>query len=108
MTGMRMWRSLAVGACIWGLLTVRSVTAQNSGSFTLHAYTNLVQIPTLVLGKDLTQLPRIDEGRFFVSLDGGRKLRVTHARLEGDDPIALTILLDVSQSNPGMALSADP
>ena len=44
---------------------------------------------------------------FFVSLDGGRKLRVTHARLEGDDPISLTILLDLSQSNPDIMLSAD-
>jgi hypothetical protein len=49
----------------------------------------------------------IDERRFFVSLDGGRKLRVTHARLEGDDPISLAILLDLSQSDPKIMLRAD-
>jgi hypothetical protein len=108
--GMRIWRTVALKACVWGLLSTCSVAAQspeNAGPLTLHAYTNLVQIPTLVLGEDLEPVARIDEGRFFVSLDGGRKLRVTHARLEGDDPISLTILLDLSQSNPDIILSAD-
>ena len=107
---MRMWRTVAVRACTWGLLSACSVAAQtseNTGSLTLHVYANLVQIPTLVLGDDHKPIARIDERRFFVSLDGGRKLRATHARLEGDDPISLTILLDLSQSNPGIMLSAD-
>jgi hypothetical protein len=72
---------------------------ESAGAPTLHVYTNLVQIPTLVLGSDHKPMPRIDEQRFFVSLDGGRKFRVTHARLEGDDPISLAILMDLSQSN---------
>jgi hypothetical protein len=67
----------------------------------------LVQIPTLVLGHDHKPIAPINERRFFVSLDGGRKLRATHARLEGDDPISLTILMDLSQSNPGIMSSAD-
>jgi hypothetical protein len=107
---MRMRRTAAVRACIWGLLSACSVAAQtseNASSLTLHVYTNLVQIPTLVLGDDRKPIARIDERRFFVSLDGGRKLRATHARLEGDDPISLTILMDLSQSNPRIMLSAD-
>jgi hypothetical protein len=108
--GMRMRRTVAVRACIWGLLSACSVAAQtseNASSLTLHVYTNLVQIPTLVLGNDRKPIARIDERRFFVSLDGGRKLRVAHARLEGDDPLSLTILMDLSQSNSGIMLSAD-
>ena len=106
---MRMLRTASVRACIWGLLSVCSVAAQtseNANSLTLHVYTNLVQIPTLVLGKDLKPIAPIDERRFFVSLDGGRKLRATHARLEGDDPLSLTILLDLSQSDPGIMSGA--
>jgi len=106
---MRMLRTVAVRACIWGLLSACSVAAQTSGnanSLTLHVYTNLVQIPTLVLGKDLKPIPRIDERSVFVSLDGGRKLRATHARLEGDDPISLAILMDLSQSDPGIISGA--
>ena len=107
---MRIWRTVALKACVWGLLSTCSLAAQapeNAGPLTFHAYTKLVQIPTLVLGKDFKPVARIDERRFFVSLDGGRKLRVTHARLEGDDPISLTILLDLSQSNPDIIFSAD-
>jgi hypothetical protein len=105
-----MWRAAAVMACVWGVLGTCGLavqTSENASPLTLHAYTNLVQIPTLVLGRNLKPMAQIDERSFFVSLDGGRRLRVTHARLEGDDPIALTILLDVSQSNPEIALSAD-
>ena len=82
-------------------------TSENASSLTLHVYTNLVQIPTLVLGQNHKPIARIDERRFFVSLDGGRKLRATHARLEGDDPISPTILMDLSQSNPGIMSSAE-
>jgi hypothetical protein len=102
--------TVAVRACIWGLLRAYSVAAQtpeNASSPTLHVYTNLVQVPTLVLGHDHKPIAPVDERRFFVSLDGGRKLRATHARLEGDDSISLAILLDLSESNPGDMLWAD-
>src|ERR1700690_3084897 len=61
---------------------------------TLHVYTNLVQVPTLVLNRNGRPPAPIAEDRFFVSVDGGPKFRVTHARLEGDDPISLAIVLD--------------
>lgn len=108
--GVRMRRMVAVRVCLWGLLCASSVAAQtpeSAGSPTLHVYTNLVQIPTLVLGHDFKPIAQIDERRFFVSLDGGPKLQATHARLEGDDPISLTILLDLSQSDPRVMSWAD-
>ena len=107
---MRMRRTVAVMACVSGLTCACSVAAQtseNASSPTLRVYTDLVQIPTLVLGHDRKPIAPIDERRFFVSLDGGRRLRATHARLEGDDPISLTILMDLSQSNPKVILGAD-
>ena len=68
---------------------------------TLHVYTDLVQIPTLVLQRDRSPLGApVAEGRFFVSFDGGPKFRATHTRLEGDDPVALSILLDLRQPFP--------
>jgi hypothetical protein len=97
-------------ACVWGLVCACSMAAQTSesaGAPTLHVYANLVQIPTLVLGSDHKPMARIDEQRFFVSLDGGRKFRVTHARLEGDDPISLAILMDLSQSDQSVVGWAD-
>lgn len=74
--------------------------AQDEQVPTLHVYPNLVQVPTLVLGHDRKPIAPLAEGRFFVSLDRGPRFRVTHARLEGDDPISLAILLDVEQPDP--------
>jgi hypothetical protein len=64
---------------------------------TLHVYTNLVQVPTLVLTRTNDRIDKpIAESRFSVSIDSGRRFRATHVRQEGDDPISLSILLDVS------------
>jgi hypothetical protein len=64
---------------------------------TLHVYTNLVQIPTLVLSMTDDRVSKpIVESRFSINIDSGRWFRVTHVRQEGDDPISLSILLDVN------------
>jgi hypothetical protein len=64
---------------------------------TLHVYTNLVQVPTLVLTTTADRVSKpIAGSRFSVSIDSGRWFRATHVRQEGDDPISLSILLDVS------------
>jgi hypothetical protein len=66
----------------------------------LHVYTNLVQVPTLVLEGSLNQIKTlIAEKRFSISIDSGPWFQVTHARLEGNDPIALSILLDNSATD---------
>ena len=64
---------------------------------TLHVYENLLQVPVLVLGsnRDRIQEP-IPAARFSVSLDSGPWFRAAHVRREGDDPISVSILLDVS------------
>lgn len=66
--------------------------------FTLKVYANVVQVPTLVLDRDQQPLPPIDFRRFQVSLDEGKKFAPTHVRMEGEDPLELAILLDVSGS----------
>src|SRR4051812_42547512 len=64
---------------------------------TLHVYTNLMQVPTLVLsGNKQPMQAMIGEKQFSVSIDSGRWFPVTHVRLEGNDPISLSILLDTS------------
>ena len=69
----------------------------DGGVPTLHVYTNLIQIPTLVLGPSLESIKKpIAENRFSVSIDDGPWFPAIHVRPEGDDPIALSILLDVN------------
>jgi hypothetical protein len=72
-------------------------TQQDEPIHTLHVYTNLIQVPTLVLGPSRERIDTpIAESRFSISIDSGRWFRATHVRQEGDDPIALSILLDVT------------
>ena len=85
----------------------RQPGAQEEKTPTLHVYSNLVQIPTLVLDEDRKPMAPIAEGKFFVSVDGGPRFRVTHVRLEGDDPITLAIVLDVSQPFPTLMAKMD-
>jgi hypothetical protein len=65
-------------------------------TYTLHVYSRLVEIPTLVLSPSLQPLPPIDPHNFNLSIDSGPLFRPNRVRLEGDDPITLAILLDVS------------
>ncbi len=80
-----------------GLMAQTEPAVVDGGVPTLHVYTNLVQVPTLVLtmNQDLIDKP-IAESRFSVSIDSGRWFRATHVRREGDDPVSLSILMDMS------------
>jgi len=67
---------------------------------TLHVYMDLEQVPVLVLDhyRQLLKKP-IAESRYRVSLDSGPLFKPSHARVAGDDPISLTILLDTNNPN---------
>jgi hypothetical protein len=93
--------------CGWVGWSGAAQTAQEESVPTLHVYSNLVQIPTLVLDEDRRPMAPVGEKRFYVSLDGGPRFRATHARLEGDDPITLAIVLDVSQPFPALIPKMD-
>ena len=64
--------------------------------YTLHVYTDLVEIPTLVLSSTFQAFPLLRADTFNITLDSGPPFHPTHVRLEGDDPIDLAILLDTS------------
>jgi VWFA-related protein len=68
--------------------------AQDTAPYTLHAYTNLIQVPALVLGEDLKPISSVKREQFAISLDHGPAFEPTQMRMEGDDPISLAVLLD--------------
>lgn len=78
-----------------------ALVAQEEGVPTLRVYTDLVQIPTLVLSGSGQAMPVLSQHRVFVRIDGGPPFHVTHVRMEGDDPIALSILLDLNATPQG-------
>ncbi len=92
-------RGLRLLLCLCGLALAQSEVALAGQQEipTLHVYANLIQVPTLVLDPLRRPLKKpIAANRFSVSIDSGPWFRATHVRQEGDDPISLSILLDVS------------
>lgn len=79
------------------------LTRQDDVPLTLHVYENLIQIPVLVLSPARKPMAPIAASRFLISLDSGPPSRPTHVRREGDDPIALSILLDTGGLDAGGA-----
>jgi len=77
-------------------LAPRPVRAQDPAPYTLHVYTNLIQVPTLVVTDELKQLPPIPLHDFNITLDGGSPFHPSRMHRQGDDPIDLAILLDAS------------
>jgi VWFA-related protein len=64
--------------------------------YVLHVYANLIQLPTLVLNDDLSPVPPVSKEKFEISIDSGPPFHPTSMRREGNDPVSLGILLDVS------------
>jgi hypothetical protein len=74
----------------------RAPVSDAEGVTTLHVYTNLAQVPVMVLGPNRERLKKeIEPSRFSVSIDSGPWFTPTHVRREGDDPIELALLLDL-------------
>jgi hypothetical protein len=82
-----------------------SLLAQDAAPYTLHVYTNLVQVPALVLNQDRKPRPPVQREQFAISLDHGAAFHPTHMRVEGDDPLSLAVLLDVSGGNDDIVAS---
>jgi hypothetical protein len=72
------------------------VPSDGQGLMTLHVYSNLIQMPVLVLRPDLGSLPPIRPDQFSLSIDDGPRYRPTHVRPEGADPLSLAIVLDMA------------
>lgn len=82
-------------------------TVQGGDVPTLHVYENTIQIPVLVLEADRERTVKpIAASRFWVNFNEGPWFHASHVRLEEDDPISLSILLDAG-SAPGLMSKID-
>jgi len=101
------WSAVFFAVCCVAVLAAQEQPASNEEPIhTLHVYTNLVQVPTLVLqGNRQPLTTQISEKRFSVSIDSGPWFQVTHVRLEGNDRISMSILLDTNAKDfmPGIS-----
>lgn len=65
--------------------------------YTLHVYEDLLQMPTLVLNRRHDNYPGLTANQFKLSIDSGPVFHPHHARLEGDDPLQVALVFDLSQ-----------
>ncbi len=102
--------------CLALLFVVVPVFAQQEGQedppiapgsmYTLHVFTNLIQIPTLVLAQNASPILHLAREQFTLSFDGGPLVRPTQVHLQGADPITLAIVLDASGSESSLLSAA--
>ncbi len=63
---------------------------------TLHVYTDLLQVPVLVLDDAQRPIAGLKPKQFRLSVDSGPMFQPPYVRREGDDPLAMTILVDAN------------
>ena len=73
-----------------------------SSAFVLRLDSRIAQVPTLFFSRDHRPLPPLDPQHINISLDGGKRFHPSHIRPEGDDPITLAILLDLSSTQSSL------
>ncbi len=88
---------LLLSLCFHATSVDGQVAETGQPSNTLHVYEDLVQVPTLVLTQSHAKYPDLSPQAFSVRFDGGPVAHPSDVRLEGNDPLALALLLDVSQ-----------
>ncbi|MGI4831823.1 MAG: hypothetical protein ACRYFU_27115, partial [Janthinobacterium lividum] len=85
-------------------LSIQVPASQDGVVPTLHVYTNLIQVPTLVLSRERKPLKSLKASSFRLTLDSGPAFVPTYARLEGDDPISLAIFIDLTSPDSDLLL----
>lgn len=64
---------------------------------TMHVFENLKQLPVLVLSAKQQRMKPVDPANFRVRLDSSPPFPPTYVRQEGDEPIELAIVIDLSK-----------
>ena len=98
------WLPVAAAmVCVVAHATPQQTVEQGA---TLHVYTNLLQIPVLVLSPKRQELPPIDAKNFLLRLGNDPPFH-PRVRLEGEDPITLAVLIDGTFYGPRLPQLAE-
>lgn len=73
-----------------------SIEGQTSNPYTLHVYTDVVELAVVAVKQNLQPLPPLQARDFVLSLNDGPSFAPQHARLEGDDPLSVAVVIDRS------------
>jgi hypothetical protein len=71
-------------------------TPSNSMPYTLHLYARLVELPTMIFLNRGRKPPVLEPQQIDIKLNAEPPFHPTSLRIEGDDPLSIAILFDVS------------
>ena len=80
-------------------LPAQTQPASAGPPYTFHIYEDLLQIPALVLNSLHGSYRGLTPELFSIRIDDGPPFHPRHIRLEGDDPLTLTLVLDAGSQN---------
>jgi len=69
---------------------------ENSAPYILHLYARLVELPTMILVRDGKKNTTLEPHQINIKLNAEQPFHPTSLRREGNDPLSLAILVDVS------------
>ena len=92
-------RWLSIGVVLLCVCTQAVSQQKVEAGTTLHVYTNLLQIPVLILNSGHQPVPFIEPDKFLLHIDRNPPFR-PRVRLEGEDPITLAVLIDGASEGP--------
>lgn len=106
--GMRRWcEAVPLVLCLaleiaCGAQEGMTVPSTPGNPYTLHVYANRVQVATLVMDSLDSPEAGLVKEKFKIQLDAGPVFHPLLARVEGDDPLTLGVLIDATAVTPGM------
>ena len=89
-----LFASSPLSAQVQSSQTAAQPSLHEGAPYTLHLYTRLVELPTLILGPDNHPIRALGPKAINIELDQRPSFHPSSIRLEGDDPISLSILID--------------
>ena len=98
--------SLATAAALLALCSQATSQQAVQAGATLRVYTNLLQIPVLILNGKHQPVPPIQADKFLLHIDNDAPFR-PRVRLEGEDPITLAVLIDGATDGPKLPRLAE-
>jgi hypothetical protein len=88
----------ALACCVLGWGQIAEPPQETT---TIHVLADLIEVPVLAFKLPFRPEPGLTKSQFVVRLDGGTPFHPSHVRMEGDEPLHLTVVVEAdTQDNP--------
>lgn len=93
------WLLMMIATCTAAHLPAQdgpTPAPQNGAPYVLHLYARLVELPTMILVREQKKHITLEPQQINIRLNAGQPFHPTSVRPEGNDPLSIAVLLDVS------------